>query len=66
MSIMESQSFKKRGTELKLIIDFNENDEREYFEILEEIEDVITDILDKRGHTLLSGHSKGLTAKDLE
>lgn len=66
MNILESQSFRKRGVLINSTIEFNENDEREYLEMVNEIEDAITDVLDKRGHVLLVGSSKGLTANDLK
>ena len=66
MNIFESQSFRKRGVEIKSIIEFNDRDEREYLEIVEEIENAITNVLDKRGHALLIGYSKQLTANDLK
>jgi len=66
MNILESQSFRKRGVLINSTIEFNENDEREYLEMVNEIEDAITDVLDKRGHVLLVGSIKGLTANDLK
>lgn len=66
MNILESQSFRKRGVLIKSTIEFNENDEREYLDMVNEIEDAIISVLDRRGHTLLVGSSKGLTAKELE
>lgn len=66
MNILESQSFRKRGVLIKSTIEFNDNDEREYLDMVNEIEDAITDVLDKRGHILLVGSSKGLTANDLK
>ena len=66
MNILEAQSYKKKGVELRSIIEFNKDDERWYLEIVEEIEDAVSDILDKRGHTLLSGWSKWLTEIDLK
>lgn len=65
LCILESQSFRKVGAELKFTVEFNKDDEREYLEIISEIENAVFEVLDKRGHAFVSASSKGLTEREL-
>lgn len=64
--ILESQSFRKIGAEFNFTVEFNKDDERDYLEIITEIEDALFSVLDKRSHTFVSASSKGLTRRELE
>lgn len=65
LSILEAQSYCKVGAELKFTVEFNKDDDREYLDIISEIENAVFDILDKRGHMFVSASSKGLTKREL-
>lgn len=64
-SILESQSFRQVGAEFKFTVEFNKKDDRDYLEIITEIEDTIFALLDKREHKFISASSKGLTEREL-
>lgn len=53
------------GVKITSSIIFNENDTRDYKDIVDEIENAIFKVLDKRGHTLLCGTGKGIAVEDL-
>jgi len=53
------------GTKITSSIIFNENDTRDYKDIVDEIENAIFKVLVKRGHTLLCGTGKGIAVEDL-
>lgn len=53
------------GVKITSSIIFNENDTRDFKDKVDEIENAMFEVLDKRGHILLSGTGKGLTDEDI-
>lgn len=53
------------GVKIRSSILFNENDMRDYNDIVNEIENAISKVIVKRGHTLLCGTGKAITDEDI-
>jgi len=53
------------GVKIRSSILFNENDMRDYNDIVNEIENAISEVLVKRGHTLLCGTGRVITDEDI-